>query len=667
MLLSDVTVPIERRPWEGVELPSGWTLGPSGVCELKTGKEGEEKEEPVCGPLWVEGLTTSAQGDWGRLLAFLDHDQRRRELAIPAARLHEDPAILARELANLGLAIIPGKERRMLAYLASFHPTARIPSAPRLGWMDRKDGAMAFVFPDRVLTASGNERVVYQPERYSPTLATVHPSGTLQGWQAAIARPAAESDALLFALCASLTAPWLWLADGDSFIVHFWGTTSRGKTTLAQLAASVWGCGVDPTESASLSFIRRWYTTGNGLEGLAEAHSDLPLILDELGAGAHRDMAQQVYQLAGGQGKTAMSADRQLKAPRAWRTVVVSTGEVSIEGRLAEHGPVKGGLLHRALDVEVADIAAHLPESERAGFVERLKRACAEHYGTAGPAMLEAILKTYPNAQAARAAVREHLDRAVKSLATPRHSPEQRRALRRFALIGWAGVFAARHGVLPIAPERLWQAVRSIAAAWSGTTSGTDQDRILESVRAFILRHGARFQDVKLEGDVRDRAGFVDHALGRWMFTKEALREAAPGHDPTTIAKALQKAGHLFTNDVHLCPKVLTPTGRLRLYCVKDSLLLDDESSEASKTLGHVGHMGQTAPECGFQPAPASHSALGPVGQTAPVNPNPAPVPQRPKSSGASANPHSDGLCPHAPTAPVKNEAANVINDEKGF
>lgn len=662
-----MTVTIERKPWEGVELPSGWTLGSSGVCELKTGKEGEEKEEPVCGPLWVEGLTTSAQGDWGRLLAFLDHDQRRRELAIPAARLHEDPAILARELANLGLAILPGKERRMLAYLASFHPSSRIPSAPRLGWMDRKDGAMAFVFPDRVLTASGNERVVYQPERYSPTLATVHPSGTLQGWQAAIAQPAAASDALLFALCASLTAPWLWLADGDSFIVHFWGTTSRGKTTLAQLAASVWGCGVDPAESASLSFIRRWNTTGNGLEGLAEAHSDLPLILDELGAGAHRDLAPLVYQLAGGQGKTAMSADRQLKAPRAWRTVVVSTGEVSIEGRLAEHGPVKGGLLHRALDVEVADIAAHLPEGERAGFVERLKRACAEHYGTAGPAMLEAILKTYPNAQAARAAVREHLDRAVKSLATARHSPEQRRALRRFALMAWAGVFAARHGVLPIAPERLWQAVRSIAAAWGGTTSGTDQDRILESVRAFILRHGARFQDVKLEGDVRDRAGFVDHAQGRWMFTPESLREAAPGHDVRVIARTLKEAGYLFTNDSKLCPKVPTPAGRLRLYCVKASLLSDDEPSEVSKSGGQCGQRGQAASEQGFQPAHAARGHGGEVGMDGVGTVDAAHLPPKEKTTWASANPHSDGLCPHAHPAHLKNGVANPISDEERF
>ncbi len=663
MLLSDVTVTIERKPWEGVELPPGWMLGPSGVCELKTGKEGEEKEEPVCGPLWVEGLTTSAQGDWGRLLAFLDHDKRRRQLAIPAARLHEDPTILARELANLGLAIIPGKERRMLAYLASFAPKARIPSAPRLGWMDRKDGGMAFVFPDRVLTAAGNERVVYQPERYSPTLTTVHGSGNLQGWQEAIAQPAAESDVLLFALCASLTAPWLWLADGDSFIVHFWGTTSRGKTTLAQLAASVWGCGVDPAESASLSFIRRWNTTGNGLEGLAEAHSDLPLILDELGAGAHRDLTPLVYQLAGGQGKTAMSSDRQLKAPRAWRTVVVSTGEVSMEGKLAEHGPVKGGLLHRALDVEVADIAAHLPEGERAGFVERLKRACAEHYGTAGPAMLEAILKTYPNAQAARAAVREHLDRAVQSLATLRHSPEQRRALRRFALVSWAGVFAARHGVLPLQDKRIWRAVRTIAAAWSGT----DQDRILESVRAFILRHGARFQDVKGEGDVRDRAGFVDHTLGRWMFTPESLREAAPGHDVRVIARTLKEAGHLFTNDAKLCPKVLTPAGRLRLYCIKDSLLSEDEPSESSKSGGQGGQQGQTASEQGFRPAHSARGHGGAVGKDEVGTVETAHLPTKEETTGAAANPHSDGLCPHAHLAHLKNGATNPISDEELF
>ncbi|MDD3609824.1 MAG: DUF927 domain-containing protein [Halothiobacillaceae bacterium] len=645
--------PIEPGPMA----PDGWELTDKGVFEVKPGKDGEpDRRDAVCGRLWVVGLTTGAAGDWGRLIAFEDHDGRERQLAIPAARLHEDPAILARELANMGLAIIPGKERRLLAYLASHRPALRIPSAPRLGWMNRRDGGLAFVFPDRVLTADGNARVVHQPERYSPTASTVHASGTLEDWRREVGEHIAGSDALLFVACAGLAAPWLWLADGDSFIVHLWGRTSRGKTTLAQVGASIWGCGVDPAEAPALSFVRRWNTTGNGLEGLAEAHTDLPLCLDELGAGQHRDMAPLIYQLAGGQGKTAMSADRQLKAPRAWRTIALSTGEMSLEGKLSEHGPVKGGLLHRALDVEVSDIAAHLTEGARAAFVQGIKRACAVNYGTAGPAVLKSILATYPDAQTARAAVREYLDDAAAELTSPHHAPEQARAMRRFALVAWAGIFAASHGVLPTTPDRVWDAVQAIAGRWGGDTTGTDGERILEAVRAFIIKNGARFQDVTSSIKPAPLYGYRDASLGRWMITKEALLEAAPGHDIVTIARAIKEAWHLFTNDSKLTVKCTVPDGsRPRLYVVKDSIFDD----EAPKPGGQGGQGGRGASECTFQAANQSTGAGGQVGSEAGNLPT---CPPNATGTWAGANPHSTLACPPAHPAHLENRDAS--NDE---
>jgi len=246
-MIQDAVIEVERPAWFGCDIPPSWELSDAGVFEVRPGKEGEpDKHDPVCGVLFVTGLTTGSAGNWGRMLAFQDHDGRTKPLAIPAARLHEDPAILARELADAGLRIIPGKERRLVAYLASYTPSNRIQSAPRLGWMERRDGGQAFIFPDRVLSAAGNEAVVYQPERYSPTIGTVHSSGTLESWQAHIGRAIADNDVLLFMACAGLSTPWLKLANSDSFIIHLWGTTSRGKTTLAQVAASVWGCAVDP-------------------------------------------------------------------------------------------------------------------------------------------------------------------------------------------------------------------------------------------------------------------------------------------------------------------------------------------------------------------------------------------------------------------------------------
>jgi hypothetical protein len=242
--------------------------------------------------------------------------------------------------------------------------------------------------------------------------------------------------------------------------------------------------------------------------------------------------------------------------------------------------------------------------------VQNIKRACATHYGTAGAALLSAIMAEYPDTPAAREAASQSIAAAVTRLQQPHHAPEQVRALRRFALIGWAGEFAARHDVLPVTPARVLEAVQAIAKRWGSTSTGTDADRIIEAVRGFIIKHGVRFQNSGI--DVPNRAGFVDPEKGYWQFTKEALIEAAPGNDVSTIARAIQAAGYLHTNDKNLNVKVQTPAGRMRMYCVLDGLLSGDSDEEDQNTLGQLG---QSAPEIGLQPALHSKTPLGQLGQ----------------------------------------------------
>ena len=103
--------------------------------------------------------------------------------------------------------------------------------------------------------------------------------------------------------------------------------------------------------------------------------------------------------------------------------------------------------------------------------------------------------------------------------------------------------------------------------------------RIVNAVRGFLLRHGARFQSTFPKADeVHDRAGFVNHPEGEWFFTEEGLKEAAPGHDAVTIARALRDAGHLFTDkENRLTIKVRIHGQRPRLFAVNSSILEGQE------------------------------------------------------------------------------------------
>jgi uncharacterized protein (DUF927 family) len=561
--------------------PDGWKLTGKMVFEVKA-KEGDPDEfVPICGPLWVVGRSTGAHREWGLVVEFQDHDKARHRFALPSSRLHEDAGILARELATMGLRVVPGKEKRLLAYLDAWSSDKRIPSAKRLGWQDHADGSLVYVMPDRVIGSSGgSSEIVYQPERHSPTTKTVHGSGDLESWVSLVAAPAAKHKAMLFSLAAGFSPAFLAFAEAsDSFIVHHWGNTSRGKTTLAQIAASPWGCAADPNDAPSLSFIRRWNLTGNGLEGLAEAHSDLPLVLDELGASTANDIRPMVYSIAGGQGKTAMNSARELKEPRAWRTIGISTGEGSLHARMSESGAVKGGLVHRALDIEVHDIAAETPREQRGSVVESIKSACARHYGTAGRVLVETIAREYGTASAARAHLKQAVASIMPDISIPGLPTEVDRALKRFALICAAGEFSARHGLIPCEPSDVRAAVKSVARAWLEANADTDDLRIVASVRAFIHRHAARFQSVNDTGRiVPDRVGFVDYAAGEWMLFPAGMQEAAPGNDLVTIARALKAAGHLRTDkEERLTARVSVEGTRPRLYVVTRSLMSDED------------------------------------------------------------------------------------------
>ncbi|EGV18845.1 DUF927 domain-containing protein [Thiocapsa marina] len=688
--------PVETAP---LHVPEGWKLTSRMVFEINPKSETTELL-PVCGPLRVIGRTNGPHGEWGLVLVFRDHDANERRLSIPAARLHEDAGILARELATLGLFIVPGREKRLLAYLASWEVRTRILSSKRLGWLADPDGALSFVMPDRVIAKDGRRQVVFQPERYSPTVRSVHASGTLTDWQAQVAATVCRHPPMLFALCAGLAPCFLTFAEaGDSFVIHFWGRTSRGKTTVGQIAASPWGCGADPNDAPERTFIRRWNLTGNGLEGLAEAHSDLPLVLDELGSSTIGDIRPLIYQLAGGQGKTALNSARDMKEPRSWRTIAISTGELSLHAKMSDPDgdgtksrTVKGGLTHRALDIEIADIAGASPASEREGIVSNLKIACARQYGTAGPELVRCLAARFETAAQVRAWVREQIAVVMGDLAPPGLPAETARGVRRFALIAVAGEFAVRTGLIPATASQVRACVNMAVTAWLNTSAETDEERMVASVRAFILRHAARFQPdeepvaapltgrrgdpcpAKMPEPVRDRVGFVNHAKQLWMFTDAGLVEAAPGNDKTTIARTLRRTGYLFTNETgKLKARIKVGESRPWLYVVKGSIL-DSESDRPCLAPGRPGQPGPDQQPSGQESVPTPEAQPGQPGQIDGAARHDladlgSAVPVVPVGAGHRDSPErqpAHGTVPPVPAVPSQNGEGRLVGEDAG-
>jgi putative DNA primase/helicase len=545
----------QPRPWEDLEIPPGFELSHLGVWQKP--KHEKDSSTLLAGPVWLSARTRDADNDnWGHFIEWIDDDRRGHGTAIPAQRFHEVGSSVVQELASGGLFVMPGRERNLLQYLASFRTSQRLTSVERLGWLVSPLDELAYMFPDGVQAKLDvATRFVYQPEKYSPTASTIREAGSLAQWQNEVLLPLRHNPLLVFSACIGFAGPLLKPAQLESGGFHFFGASSRGKTTLAQVAASIYGCGADPAEAPNKAYIQRWNTTLNGLEGLAAAHNDGVLILDELQTCAAHDFRKVIYNLAGGQGKSAMNASRNLRPPRNWELLFISTGEISIEQKIKEeNNTISPGQRLRLLDIPVGEnLIVNSNGQKPEEFVTGIKRACAENFGTAGRTFVRNLTEHFSSYSDLQRTVQARLEEAVNSLPSAGLEPEAKRAQKRFALVQVAGELAVELGVLPIEHAEVRAAVRAARDAWmEGLGHLSDATRGIEALTEFLLRYHSRFKSAILDDKttiINESFGYVDTKEHWYLMTKEAFSQATKGHDPKQVCRELLRRGHLVVNE----------------------------------------------------------------------------------------------------------------------
>lgn len=575
------------KPWHGCKIPAGFLMLRDGVYH--SGGGGDDEHQRVSGFCWVSAMTRSLSNDWGVVLHWIDRDGEQHQQAIPTSRLHEQGPALAQEMAGAGLQIIPGKENKFRAYLASFDPKSRIRSTPTLGWVDGTDGDLVFVLADDTLTPPERERepIIFQPESGIMTAANLIPEGTLKEWKENVAKVTEGNPYLVLSLCVAFAAPLLKHARMEGGGIHFYSLTSRGKTTGLQVAASVWGNGSDSDSSTSI--VRKWNTTGNALEAIAASHNDLLLPLDEIGTFAGNDFGKVVYNLAGGMGKAALNANRSMKAVRTWRTLFLSTGEMSISDKIREGGhEPKGGQLVRVVDISIPEDQGMITDPhgrEINGMVKDLKRACGHHYGTAGAAFLRHLIDKHGDSESLRNFLTTTIDEFTDRLTSPDESPEVKRVIGRFALLYVAGGIAAQARILPYGADEVLKAVQTGLHRWkSENESLSDVDRGVEALRQFLLTQASRIRDINRPQDITvNLLGYRDGEDDCYYLTGAGLKEATEGYSMKMVFREVVKRGWAITPDdstrLQCKKRIPQKSGKpkqIRLYGIKGSFLEGD-------------------------------------------------------------------------------------------
>jgi hypothetical protein len=564
-------------PWGETPIPIGYEMNLNGLFKAS---EENKSDGFIASPVWIESTTVDAHSNqYGIVICWLDLKKNIQKKPFDKGLLHDRTAKLVTALVNHGLHVPYGKSGELMAYLsnASYINENYVKSVSNLGWLSLKagDGKLTYVLPpDKLIGEKSDEEIIFKPERHSPTINTIKTSGTLGQWQTHVADKCAGNPFLVFSLCVGLAAPLLKLANMESGGFHFYGHSSRGKTTSAQVSASVFGCGADPAENAESAYIQRWNSTVNALEGLAAAHNHGLLVLDELHTCDSKDFGKVVYNLFGGKGKSRMNQDAELQQSRVWRLLLLSTGEKSSQDHIQEtRQQVYAGQKVRLMDIPtgnniVVDTKGLLPDI----FTRDLKKSCSKYYGTAIPAFIEWLASKYQDFFVASHIIDDLVRVKTDELAGDKCEPEHRRAIMRLALVYVAGQLAVDAGILKLTKDEIKTSVLKIKQAWSNDSVNLpDYIQGAIKVQEFTTRHASRFMGKHDISAPRDLAGFHDNNC--YMFTTQGFTEACGGFEVKSIARYLSKLGYLLHDSGRLQNYPQTPKGKIRCYTLRSCFL----------------------------------------------------------------------------------------------
>lgn len=369
--------------------------------------------------------------------------------------------------------------------------------------------------------------------------------GTAEGWRDSVAHLADGNYSMMTGVAAALAAPLIGLAGADGFGIHFYEQSSAGKTTTANVAASLYG---------NPDVLRlTWYGTALGLANEAAAHNDALMPLDEIGQGADPvEVYKSAYALFNGTGKLQGAKEGGNRELKRWRTVAISTGEVDLETFIAGAGrKAKAGQLVRLLNIPLSKaISFHGHESGK-HHADALKDAYQIHHGAAGRAWVQWLAD---HQQDAVKAVRE-AEARWRGIIPADYGEQVHRVGARFAIME-AALMAGRV-VTGWDEQTCRDAIQYSFNAWIREfgTGNKEHQQIIEQTEAFLNAHGlSRFAPFPYDpgnlpianlAGYRQKGGHEADPVVFYTFPAAFEKEIAQGFNAKMFAEVLKNAGML--------------------------------------------------------------------------------------------------------------------------
>lgn len=248
-------------------------------------------------------------------------------------------------LANNGFDIPPITENEKILFecLKEMSNTApRALFAEKLGWLDSKFNlGDVYVTPKKVygnLPQGINVRYVENQNTYNQNMEI---AGKLKDWVDNVGIYVKHSPLLTLTVCLGLGAIAMKPCGIESFMIHIWASTSKGKTNTELVGQSLY-------RKAEKNTLPSWNITPVGLMDKCSSFSDTLFILDEVTKFCDKParLQQMVYDAMNGSGKiTSFAYAKSVsRVDCHWTIPILSSGEKSITQILEEENvkPLEG-------------------------------------------------------------------------------------------------------------------------------------------------------------------------------------------------------------------------------------------------------------------------------------------------------------------------------------
>ena len=192
----------------------------------------------------------------------------------------------------------------------------------QLGWVNGSDYFMPFVDDGTIMFDRADVA--------KSLLEAFVPRGSYKTWKATYIKLRKMNNLTLKVFTAAMFAsPILGLLNMDGFALNVFGTTTNGKTTTMQMAASIWG---DCSTKSDLIVSPK--STPTALELRLGVLKNLPLIVDDTAALTPEEKVEfqsTLMQMANGKCKDRGKKDLSLQEIFNWKTIIFFTSEGRID------------------------------------------------------------------------------------------------------------------------------------------------------------------------------------------------------------------------------------------------------------------------------------------------------------------------------------------------